>query len=88
MSGVGTHPGQAQFILLPHALSESIEAVRERLAASGYAELQRIQCQLESGRIILRGTVSSYYLLQLALHEVKQIVGSVEIESHIEVARL
>lgn len=45
----------------PHAAE-----VASRLAASGYPALRAIHCRSHDGVMILSGTVSSYYLKQIA----------------------
>jgi osmotically-inducible protein OsmY len=42
------------------------EAARERLAASPYSSIRRIDCSYADGVLVLSGEVSSYYEKQLA----------------------
>jgi hypothetical protein len=44
----------------------SAEEILAELRTSPYRELRRVACRLEGVRLILTGTVSSFYLKQLA----------------------
>lgn len=55
------------------------------LAESGYAELRRVRCDLEGGRLTLDGQVSTFHLKQLAqtiaakVPSVRDIVNRIEV---------
>jgi hypothetical protein len=58
------------------------------LKASGYAELGRLACEYHEGMLVLRGTVSSYYMKQLAQQiasrspRINLVVNATEVSSH------
>ncbi len=60
--------------------SLQLSAVRKSLVACGYSEICRLQVQLESGKIVLKGSVSSYRLKQLAWHASASVLDTTEFE--------
>ena len=59
--------------------------LRRRLQTSGYCELRTIECRLEGGVAKLTGSVSSYYLKQIAQSIVARESGVRGIENRLEV---
>jgi osmotically-inducible protein OsmY len=63
--------------------------LRDRIAAalvnSGYAALSRIGCEVENNRVILRGSVASYHLKQLAQEHALRVDGIGRLENRLEV---
>ena len=64
-----------------------VRRVRDRLAASGHSVLQQIELELVRGRLVLRGTVPSFYLKQLAQHAARRVPEVTEIDNRLEVQR-
>jgi osmotically-inducible protein OsmY len=58
-----------------HALNESPYLVRRKL-----------RFETTDGRVVLRGTVSSYYQKQMAQEALRRVEGVAEIHNHLEVA--
>lgn len=64
--------------------------LRRRVVASlssvGYAALSRIDCEVDYGRIILAGSVSSYHLKQMAQVAALRVAGVHRVENRVVVA--
>ena len=58
---------------------------RQRLHSSGYALLKLVQCEQKNGVIVIRGTVSSYFLKQIAQEQLRSIQGMTRIVNELEV---
>jgi hypothetical protein len=63
-------------------------AALQRLHSSHNMELKRVQCELRTGTLNIRGQVSSYYLKQLAQELVRSIAGVERIVNHLIVNHL
>jgi len=62
------------------------QAARAELRASSYTALRHVRCCVSDGRIVLCGTVPSFYLKQMAqclLH--RQLGGELQIANRLEV---
>ena len=46
---------------------------------------RQVEAEAEQGRVVLRGTVGSYYQKQLAQEAVRSVEGVDEVDNHIEV---
>jgi len=66
-------------------LGELQARVLASLAKSGYAALAFIGCDVEKNRVILRGSVPSYHLKQLAQVYALRVEGVGRIENRLEV---
>lgn len=65
------------------AISDSIQA---KLAASSYADVRRVRCEYDKGILTLRGTLSSYYAVQVAISLVKaNLDGDILIRNSVNV---
>ena len=62
-----------------------ITKVRERLRGHSHLRAQRIWCEIDDGRLFLRGQVPSFFYKQLAQEAVQSIVGVGQICNEIEV---
>lgn len=58
---------------------------RQRLTRSGYPELGQLQCESDDDTLILHGSVSSYYLKQLAQTLVRPVEGVTVIVNRLRV---
>jgi osmotically-inducible protein OsmY len=67
------------------ALARSVMEVRLRLSHSPYWSLRRLACEVEQGRVVLRGTVPTYYLKQVAQAVASQTVDKEWLVSEITV---
>lgn len=63
-----------------------LEVVRREMSGTGYAELSRVRCEFAAGQIVLRGTLQSYHLKQVALHSAVRAARPVGVDNRIEVA--
>jgi hypothetical protein len=50
----------------PPALIYQVEEVRAELRTSCYSEVRRVECDETDGYLVLTGTVSTFYLKQMA----------------------
>jgi osmotically-inducible protein OsmY len=62
-----------------------LTSVEQRLGASGYLALRRIDCQCEGGVLSLRGRVPSQYLKQVAQAIAAAVEGVHRVDNQIEV---
>ena len=62
-----------------------ITTVTERLRGHSHLRVQRIWCEIDDGRLFLRGQVPSFFYKQLAQEAVQSIVGVGLIRNEIEV---
>jgi osmotically-inducible protein OsmY len=53
----------------------SVATLRNEFECSPYWALRQIRCDAGQGRIVLRGTVTSFYLKQLAVAMAARVVG-------------
>jgi osmotically-inducible protein OsmY len=60
-------------------------SVEQRLGASGYLALRRIDCECEGGVLCLRGCVPSQYLKQVAQAIAAAVEGVRRVDNQIEV---
>jgi hypothetical protein len=67
------------------ALARSVMEVRIRLSHSPYWSLRQLACEVEQGRVVVRGTVPSYYLKQIAQTVASQAVDKERLVSEITV---
>lgn len=61
------------------------ESVRSELGGRPYPQLQRIGVEYHAGVLTLRGTVSSYYMKQIAQTAAQKAGGAVQINNCLEV---
>lgn len=52
----------------------TVHSARSRLRGSGYPELRRLRCSFHEGVLTISGSVSSYYMKQVAHALLKDIV--------------
>lgn len=77
--------GQDASVICGQKPSCPATVARERLGSCGYAILKTVECAHENGAIILRGTVSSYFLKQIAQERIRSIEGVTRIINELEV---
>ncbi len=63
-------------------------AAESTLLKSPYAELRHVSCEFHEGTLTLRGSVSRYYLKQVAQSAVSRLGGVAEIDNQLNVAPL
>lgn len=63
----------------------AVDRVRDSLATTGYRVLQDIDVELIRGTLVLRGTVPSFYLKQLAQHAARDLPEVQEIQNQLQV---
>ncbi|RIK88581.1 MAG: hypothetical protein DCC67_00595 [Planctomycetota bacterium] len=61
-------------------------AVLDALWRSGYAALSFIGCDVDAGRVVLRGSVPSYHLKQLAQVCARRVDGVAMVENRLTVS--
>ena len=59
--------------------------LKQQLGASPYWSIRRLVCQIERDRITVQGTVSSFYLKQIAQSLATRAVGLERVRSKIDV---
>ncbi|WP_182870067.1 BON domain-containing protein [Rhodopirellula sp. JC639] len=78
--------GDAQHSDAPHSDAPHKDAYfREILAQSGSAELRQVDVEVQDGRIVLCGRVSSFYQKQLAQESLLPVAIGMQICNQIEV---
>jgi osmotically-inducible protein OsmY len=61
------------------------EAAKRRIVHQPHLSVQRIWCDFDAGRLILRGQVPSFYFKQLAQEAVADMEGVEQVVNEIEV---
>jgi osmotically-inducible protein OsmY len=64
------------------------DAIQAALAASGYPAIGALKCEVVEGTIVLSGTVSSFYLKQLAQSVVLRLEAAQFLHNRVEVRRI
>lgn len=67
------------------ALARSVMEVRIRLSHSPYWSVRQLACEVEQGRVVIRGCVPTYYLKQVAQTVASQTVDKERLVSEITV---
>ena len=67
------------------ALPMGRATLEQELRSSPYSSLRQLVCQVDRDRVIVRGTVPSYYLKQVAQTLALKAVGIGHLESDIDV---
>lgn len=81
----------ASFSTLPDTLpevgsdAEIARTAEHRLQAGSYPVLKNVVCECVAGRLVLTGTVGSYYLKQMAQTLVARIPGVEQVDNQLEV---
>jgi hypothetical protein len=71
--------------LLPEQLSRGCNALKLQLGKSPYWSIRRLECQIDRDRIVVLGTVSSFYLKQIAQSVAARVIGMELVRSKIDV---
>ncbi len=66
----------------PRSLDDLVSAA---LNDSPFLANRRLRFETEQGRVVLRGTVSSFYQKQMAQETLRRLAGVSHIENHLEV---
>lgn len=66
-------------------VDDIVEIAEERLRATRYPQLRRIDCSCCRGLLILRGSVTSYFQKQLAQETLRNLPGKRSILNEVEV---
>ena len=69
----------------PPLLSTGVSALQRQFRTSAYWSIRQLVCEIDRERIVLRGTVPSYYLKQVAQSLALKAVGLERLHSDIEV---
>ena len=69
----------------PDQLERHCAALREELGTSRYWPIRHLVCQIDRDRITVQGTVSSFYLKQIAQTVATKVVGIEYVRSEIHV---
>jgi osmotically-inducible protein OsmY len=70
---------------LPTSQTELSGLVDAALRQSPYFARRPLRCETEQGRVVLRGTVGSFYHKQMAQEILRRVDGVDRIENHLEV---
>lgn len=60
--------------------------VQSRLRGSPYPSIQRLNCDVVDGRVVLRGRVLSFFEKQVAQESISDVAGIEQIVNGVEVA--
>ena len=71
--------------LVPDQLSRCCTVLRQQLGNSPYWSIRRLVCQIDRDGIAVQGTVSSFYLKQIAQSLAARAVGAERVRSEIDV---
>ena len=70
-----------------HAASPTLDnRVSHALSESPYLHRRKLRFETSEGRVILRGTVGSYFQKQMAQEAIRRVEGIASIENQLEVA--
>ena len=69
----------------PDQLSRDYAALKQELGTSSYWPIRHLVCQIDRDRIRVQGTVSSFYLKQIAQTLAAKAVGIDRVRSEIDV---
>jgi osmotically-inducible protein OsmY len=59
--------------------------ITSTIEKSPYLKLRNLRFETQAGRVVLRGTVSSYYHKQMAQEVLRRVDGVEQVENHLEV---
>jgi osmotically-inducible protein OsmY len=62
--------------------------VTSAIQNSPHLSRRKLHCEAREGRVVLRGTVSTYYQKQMATEALRRLDGVEQIENYLEVAWL
>jgi osmotically-inducible protein OsmY len=68
------------------ATSEFADLIHSAIATNPYLAGRKLRYEAESGRVVLQGTVSTYFQKQMAQEALRRIDGVCEIENQLEVS--
>ena len=71
--------------LVPDQLSRYCTALKQQLGKSPYWSIRLLVCQIDRDRITVQGTVSSFYLKQIAQSLATKVIGAERVRSEIDV---
>jgi hypothetical protein len=74
-----------QTVSVPDQLSRCCSALKQELGTSTYWSIRHLVCQIDRDRITVQGTVSSFYLKQIAQSLAIKVVGQGCVHSEIDV---
>ncbi len=69
----------------PVSQLETIESVERCLRSNSYTALRHLSCEYHNGVLVLKGSVESYYLKQVAQAVVSQLEGVERVDNQLEV---
>jgi hypothetical protein len=78
----------AQLPDLIEADSALVLRVRDQLHQCGYESLRMLEVRVEQGVVVVQGTVSAYYLRQVAVECIRRVAGLNRLIDQIEVVYL
>jgi osmotically-inducible protein OsmY len=73
---------------VPPSRMEPARCAESRFRGSSYPELRRVRCDFHEGVLTLRGSVSSFYVTQLAQALAARVPGVEEVVNRIEVKEI
>jgi osmotically-inducible protein OsmY len=62
------------------------DLIHSAISTNPYLAGRKLRYEAESGRVVLQGTVSTYFQKQMAQEALRRIDGVVEIENQLEVS--
>ncbi len=73
-------------ITIHHEPGRLADRVDSALDTSPYFPRRAMQCETDDGRVVLRGTVASYFQKQMAQETVRRIDGVESVDNLLEVS--
>ncbi len=80
-----THPRKTEATVARDLSQELTIAVEDRIQSCSIYELRRLQCEVRTGILFIRGQVSSYYLKQRGQELFRTLSGIQRIVNELEV---
>lgn len=65
--------------------SQLIDRAQSALATSPHLSRRRLKLEAKQGKLIVRGTVDSYYLKQMAQETLRKVDGVEKVENQLQV---
>lgn len=82
---IANHPTSLESLVLRTQMDELQACAQASLRACPYREVQKITCLFHNGALLLQGTVSSFYLKQIAQTVLMHVEGARHIVNAIQV---
>jgi len=68
-----------------HAAAALAQLLERQIGQQTFGRLHRLSIELTGGRVVVHGCTASYYIKQLALHAVREVLPSMPLELDVQV---